>query len=502
MRAVTVGEHPTQASEISDIDRLESREAGGAAVRGGAIRVSGYFVMALAGAGSAAVVFRHLGVSAVGTYITALSIIAIVGGISDLGLTALGMREFAVRDIAGRNDLMRTLIGIRILVTVVGVCLGIAFSALAGYSSVLVFGVAVGGVALLFQNLQATIAIDLMRNLRFGWITIFEVGRQIVLALLVIALALNGAGVVSIIGASIPVAVVALAATMVLVRGDISFRPAFNRDQWVKLLRDLLPFSIAVATAVLYFRVSVVIVSLVSSSEQLGYFSTSFRVIEVLTQVPALMVGAAFPIFARAARDDHTRFAYGIERVSEVAMIVGVLFVLLLALGAPIVIGVIGGPKFKPAVGVLQIQAFALGGTFLGAVWSYALLSLRMQRELVLISIGALAAGVTLVFALTSLAGPEGAAAATAITEIGLAIVCLFVLARSNPHLVPSLGRLPRTLLAGLGAATLIFIPGLPTIVLVGAAAIVYGGLLFALRAVPDEVTVELLKWRRGRAAP
>jgi O-antigen/teichoic acid export membrane protein len=248
---------------------------------------------------------------------------------------------------------------------------------------------------------------------------------------------------------------------------------------------------------VLYFRLSIVIVSLLASAHELSYFGASFRVIEVLTQIPLLMVSAAFPIFARAAHGDHTRFAYGIERVFEVAAIVGVLFVLLLALGAPIVVAIIGGAEFNPTIEVLRIQSFALFGTFLGAVWTFALLSLHKQRALMLINLGALTVGSVLVATLTALDGPNGAATATAIMEIGLAIVGLLVLSRGHAHLRPSLRRLPRILLAGLVAAAPALIPGIPTLVLVVVATAIYAGLLLLLGAIPEE----LIDGLRGRGA-
>jgi len=484
-----------------DGDLLESPAAGGAAVRGGTLRVAGYLVSALAGAASAAVLFRHLHTELTGYYVLVGAIIAIVGGMSDLGMTALGMRELAVRGASERHALMRTLLGLRLVVTVAGVALAVAFAAVAGYDSPVVAGVAVAGVGLLLQNLQSTLSIDLMRNLRLGWVTIFEVGRQLALAVLVIVLAVSGAGLVVILGASIPVALAALLATVVLLHGHVPLLPSFDRTRWMALLRDLLPLSIAIATGVVYLRLSVVIVSLLANAHELSYFGASFRVIEVLTQIPVLMVSAAFPIFARAAHGDHVRFAYGIERVFEVALIVGVLFVLLLSLGAPIAIAVVGGAEFHPAVEILRIQAFALGGTFVGAVWTFALLSLHRQRTIMFINLGALAAGSVLVALLTVVAGPDGAAAATAIMEIGLAIVGLLALVYGHAHLRPSLRRVPRILLAGLVAAAPALIPGIPTLVLVVVAAALYAGMLLALGAVPDELIDGLWHRRRGAQA-
>jgi uncharacterized membrane protein len=113
------------------------------------------------------------------------------------------------------------------------------------------------------------------------------------------------------------------------------------------------------------------------------------------------------------------------------------------------------------------------------------------------INIGALAVGSVLVAMLTALAGSDGAASATAVMEIGLAVVGFLVLSRGHAHLRPSLRRLPRILLAGMIAATPALIPGIPTLALVIVATALYGGLLFASGAIPDE----LMDGLRGRRA-
>src|SRR5205085_1614251 len=117
----------------------------------GALRVGGYVANALLGALSAAFLFRHLGVARTGLYVTALSLTTIVGGLSDLGLTALGLRELSVRPPDQRARLMRNLLGMRIVVSVTGVMLVVAFSVGVGYRSVLVASVAVAGAALVLQ---------------------------------------------------------------------------------------------------------------------------------------------------------------------------------------------------------------------------------------------------------------------------------------------------------------------------------------------------------------
>jgi hypothetical protein len=87
-----------------------------------------------------------------------------------------------------------------------------------------------------------------------------------------------------------------------------------------------------------------------------------------------------------------------------------------------------------------------------------------------------------------------------------LATLIPLVLRRTDLNIVPSMSVVPRVLLAGALAATVVLIPGVPTAAAVGLAAVVYVLLLLLMRAIPDEVLVELralsASIRRGPTVP
>jgi O-antigen/teichoic acid export membrane protein len=477
--------------EVADV--LASREAGGIAVRGGAMRVAGYILNSALGAVAGAFLFRHLGTKNAGTYVTALSIAAVVAGLSDLGLTALGLRELSILNLSGRMRLMSNLLGLRIVLAVIGVGGSVIFSVLVGYKPVLVAGVALAGAGLLVNIIQGTLSLSLMSRLRLGLLTATETARQLLMTGFTIALVALGAGVLSFIGLAIPVGVVILVITAWLVRGEVPLLPRFDRGEWRRLAREILPFSVLTILTLLYFRLSVIVMSLVASQEQLSYFGLSFRIIEILVVIPTVMVTGVFPIFARSAVHDRERLAYAVSRVFVVAAIVGVWFTITLAIGAPVAIKLIGGSEFAQATGVLRIQAFGLGAAFVGAVWGITLISLRRYRQLVLFTLGTLAVGTVLVVVLASSHGAQGAALATTITEVAGAVSIPFVLLkRSDPQVVPSMAMLPRVALAAGLAALVVFIPGIPVVAAVLVASVAYFGTLVVVRAIPEELLQEL----------
>jgi O-antigen/teichoic acid export membrane protein len=479
-------------------DVLDTPAAGRAAVRGGALQSAAWVASTVVGVASGAILVRHLGVVETGRYSVAIALVAIVGGISDLGLTAIGVRELSILRGPPRDSFARNLLGVRLLVSVVGVIVITLFSAAAGYGTTLTIGVALAGIGLLLQSAQSTLIASLVSELRLGWVATFQFLRAALTAALVVALVVAGAHLLPFLAVTIPVSVFVVAANAWVCRGTIPLRPAFHLSALARLVRDVLPYSLAVAAAAIYFYLAVLLVSLLASGETLGYFSVSVRVIQVLIVLPGLAIGAAFPIFSRAARDDPARLAYALGRVFEVCLLAGVLVALCLAIGASVAVAVIAGPQFKPASSLLAIQGIGLGASFLGAVWGNGLLSLHRYRQILTINLFALLVGGGLVAALVVIDGARGAAIGTAVFEFVVAGLSGWVLVRADPRLKPPTRIIPAVALAtGLAVASTLL--ALPVLVSTALAAAIYIVVVLALGVVPEEL-LEHAPWRRRTA--
>ena len=479
---------PTVVDESSQ-DVLSSASAGSLAVRGGVYRIGGYLLGTLLSVVSAALLFRHLGVVDVGRYVTATSLVAIVAALSDLGLTSVGVREVATRPPEERWLLARDLLGLRILLTLLGGSVVIGLAGL-GYSGVMAAGVALASVGLLLQTTQDNFFLSLTVDLRLGLISAIELARQVLTTVFMVLLVLVGARLVPFLAIPIPVGLLALIATVRIVRGHRALLPTFNWQRWRKLLSAVLPYAAATAASALYFRVSILLVSALSTRTQLGYFGASYRIVEVLTIVPGLLVTSAFPIFARAARDDHDRLGYALGRVLEVALLVGAWLAVSIAVGSRLAVEVIGGASFRPAAAVLAIQGIALGVMFLSLVWASGLLSLGLYRQILIINLAALALNAALVAVLVPIDGARGASIGTAISELVGTLAQAWVVIRGRPQLRPSLRIVPRVGLAAALGLTPLAMDGLPIIVRLIISTVLFGATLVLTRALPAELDV------------
>ena len=478
-------------------DLIDTAAAGPAAMRGGIMRMSAFAGSLIIGLASAPLLVRHLGEAEFGRYSIALAVVAIVAGLTEGGVGTVALRELSVAmEPAERRRLMSDLLGLRLVLSTVGVGIGVAFTAVAGYGANLTFGVLLASAGMVLTTTQLLLVVELQSRLRFGWAALIELVRGIVGIVLIVALVLADAGTVSLLAVSIPAGLAALALTVPLVRRTLSLRPAFAPRRWLPLVREVMIIALAVAVYALYFRITLLITSLVSSAAETGYFSISFRLMEALVGIPALLIGAAFPIISRSAHDDRERFEYATRRIYELAVFLGGLISLGLLLSAPFAIELLVGTSSHPSVEVLEIQSAALAAGFVVAATSFPLLAMRRYRELLGACCGSLLLASALALALAPSQGADGAAVAAVSGEVVLAAALTLLLGRRGGPPLPISAVAVGLAAGGLGYAVGSHAGAHPVVEAV-IGCLVFLLVLRVLRRFPPELR-EVLDLRRG----
>ena len=137
------------------------------------------------------------------------------------------------------------------------------------------------------------------------------------------------------------------------------------------MLKETLPYAVATAVGIIYFREALVLMSVLPTAHQVSYYSAAFRIVEVLAVIPYVLVSSSFPILTRAAiKDDGPRLSYAIQRLFDTGLIGGIWMAASIVLGASFGIRVVAGPGFEPSVPVLQIQGLAIAMSFMVALFA------------------------------------------------------------------------------------------------------------------------------------
>lgn len=488
-------------------DVLTSSEAGGKVIRGSAMRVAANVAGLLLGLVTATLLLRHLGVEDSGRYVTVLSLVGIAVSVVDNGLNVTASSELARLDPGTRRPLLANILGQRLLVAAVALVLLVAFAIVAGYPEEMVAGTALAGAGVLLVAVANAVLVPLTVELRNGGLAFVEVLRQVVTLAGVAALVAWGATLTPFFAVQLAVGLVVVASVPFLVgsRGLVS--PRFDRAEQRGLLRTALPVAAALALGQVYFRLVIVLMSLISSAEQTGYFGGSLRAMEALIVIPVLVANVALPLLTAAARDDLPRLRYALQGLGEGAVIAGVLVALVTFRAAEPVMELLGGSEFGPAGDVLRIQVLALLFIALYQIWTVGLIALGEQRQLILANgLGLL--GVTVfAVALVPEFGAKGGAAASVLGDALLASLIYWRLHRSTGRVTVGLGFLLRVAIAAAVALVPLFVPGLPDLVAAALSAVVFLGVGLLIGMVPQEVRAAIrpdgpLPWRRGIEPP
>jgi O-antigen/teichoic acid export membrane protein len=377
----------------------------------------------------------------------------------------------------------------------------IMFALLAGYPTRMVVGTALAGAGVFIASLANVLLLPLTVELRNAGLALVDFAKQAIALTGVALLVALGARLTPFFAVQLVVGVLAVVLVPVL-RGRHAFvLPRLDRDEQRLLFRTGFPLAAALALGQAYFRLVIVLMSLISNPEQTGYFGGSLRAMENIVIMPILVAGVALPVLAAAARDDLARLRYAIEGLSKGALIAGVLVSLVTIRAAEPVMTLIGGHAFRPAGAVLRIQVGALLFIGLYQVWTAELLALGRQRELILTNALALLGLTVFAVVLVPRFGAEGGAAASVLGDALLASLVYWRVSRAAGRVMVGGGFLLRVAVAAAAASAALLIRGLPDLAVAALAGAVFLGVGQLIGMVPQEVHEafalrRLLAWR------
>jgi O-antigen/teichoic acid export membrane protein len=392
---------------------------------------------------------NHLHTAGFGTFQGLVSYTALVAVLVDLGFNTLYVREGA-RHPAEIGRYLSNLISTRLLLSLVALAVLAVALKLAGLETLLLPG---------FVLMVLTSYSNLLRNTFYAlqqltYEAIAIVLESLVLFALVVYGILSNQGVAYFVWAYVGSYAFSCAyfLVVILVRRMASIRWRLELDFLRRWFWNGLPFALTFVLTTLYFKIDVPILLALKGPAQTGIYSSAYKPFEALIFVPLTLLQVVFPVLSVYHRDAPERLRDAVRRFFRVLVLMGwplTVGTVILAPGLTHLLRLF--PESAPALRILAVGFVFLfvNNAFIGALNS-------IDRQ----SLFTYAAGISVVVnvVLNLLLIPPygflGAAWATVLTEVGLAIIGWVLTAR---HLVrvPLLQLSWRPLLAGLvmGAA-------------------------------------------------
>jgi len=369
---------------------------------------------------------RFLPASEYGKFSFAIALATIVETLMDIGLGPVTVRTVA-RDGAGAGTLFRHVLGLKIAWGALGLVVLLIAAPILRSDPAVIHACYLMGISSAIRSYVLS-ARGLLQGLnRFDLETVTVVadrGLLLVLGTLVLAAGygLYGLSVAFVVARLLMFVVV----TVIVKRVTGSAVPTYDRAVWIELQTAALPLGFFLITLTLYTYIDTVILGIMRTDAETGWYAASYRVYEGLMYAPSAFATVLTPRFSQMFVDDpaglRSLFRRSLLGSALAALVIGGAGVYL---ARPMLL-LFYGAAYVAAVPPLQVLAG--GSIFVFCTWILhaAAISTNLDRRLV----GTTAIGLITNIALNILFIPRlgitGAAWATVIAE-AVTVTLLYV---------------------------------------------------------------------------
>jgi len=360
---------------------------------------------------------RFLPASEYGKFSFAIALATIIETLMDTGLGPVTVRTIA-RDGAGAGPFFRHVLGLKIAWGVVGMAALLLVAPLLRSDPTVIRACYLLGVSSAIRSYVLS-ARGLLQGLnRFDLEALTVIADRGLLLVLGTVTLVAGFGLLGLSIAFVVARLLMFAVVTVIVRRVTgSARPTYDRAVWVELQTAALTLGFFLITLTLYTYIDTVILGIMRTDAETGWYAASYRVYEGLMYAPSAFATVLTPRFSQMFIDDRhglrSLFRRSLLGSAATALLVGGAAVLL---AHPMMMLFYGG-AYEPAVAPLQVLAG--GSIFVFCTWILhsAAIAINLDRRLVVTTAIGLAANIALNILFIPRQGISGAAWATVIAE-------------------------------------------------------------------------------------
>ncbi len=203
-------------------------------------------------------------------------------------------------------------------------------------------------------------------------------------------------------------------------------------DFWKKSLKEAWPLGTTSVFFIIYFRIDIVMLSLIKGDPDVGIYGAAFRISEILTLFPMIFMSAVFPVLSSYFKNSKSSFKRAYEKSVKFLFSLALLLALLTMLFAKKIIFLVYGEGYEGSVAALQILVWGTALLFVTTIQGTTFVAANRQ----LLRLKFLLMAVILNISLNLLAIPKygyiGASITTVITEIFILVISVVFLEKDG----------------------------------------------------------------------
>lgn len=223
----------------------------------------------------------------------------------------------------------------------------------------------------------------------------------------------------------------------------VGIRPEYHWQPfaWKQIFLTSLPFGLIYVYLTVYDRLPTILILALVGKKEVGWYNSVYTMTMVLATLPAIVMGAVFPLLARKSQQNQQSIEGISAQLMKYTTILSFGVAIALMILAPVIIPFLFGDAYAPSIWILRVLAIGIPALFLPVNLVNSIEAMGEQR------LCARYSGYALLFALPVCLfavwrwGYQGGTVAYVINNVFFLLVMLWLAHRliGNLHLVQSL---------------------------------------------------------------
>ncbi|UWG96991.1 flippase [Dehalobacter sp. DCM] len=321
-----------------------------------ALGVSGFMAKAIT-AVVGIFITRYLGPGPYGDYSAAYAFAGAFILFAEWGISQLMVQEGSRNPLVLPRYFGNTLL-FKSLLAILCYFLMLVFMFPAGYNQTIKTLILVIGLAVCFNALNQSVYNyyqAVQKNYLSAW---FQFLTTMLIAVFSVIVILRGMGIVAFTFGYLFSYIIISILLFLALRKEI--RPVVQLNSLPDMVKRGMPFGIHRIFYYLFAQISIIILSLITTSVELGIFSAAYKLMLVLIFIPSLMTSALYPVLYQLGETDADKHQNLTEKIFKVLSAVGIAgSTLIFVLAEPLVAWLYDG-KFNGSAPILMIVTWLL----------------------------------------------------------------------------------------------------------------------------------------------
>ncbi|KKG27046.1 hypothetical protein DU52_04910 [Methanosarcina mazei] len=366
---------------------------------------------------------RYLGNAGYGKYTFVFAFVSFFTLISEMGT-----HHILVREISRSPEIAKKLLGNAILISIIlsfiAIFLAVFTINIMKYSEETEKLVLIASIGLLFGSLS-NYGIMYEVNLNMKYPVFFGLLSRLFLLISVMLTVIYDMGITwivifTVISDSLPNVLMMIFSKNIIL-------PEFKYDTNLCkfILKESLPLAMATLFIVIYYRIDVVMLSMLKGDADVGIYSAAYRLTDAFTFIPATFMVSLFPLMSKYHNESKDKLIFSYLKSFKFLFIIALPLAVGITLISDKIVILIYGNQFENSVQLLQILIWSTAIVFINYPLTQLLISTNKQK--IFATSTAICAVLNIILNLILIPGYSytGASVATVITQITNGLIIL-----------------------------------------------------------------------------